>query len=239
MSSQPAVARMTYRKPGKRQRKFDKRQYRSVVLTRGRDLLTKEVSGISLDKSSKPSSEKLKEDVSFETISVKIADLGNACWVGHHFTNDIQTRQYRSPEVILGAKWGASTDVWSMAAMVGLYSWMTLSMSDFFRFLNSSPVITSSILNQVLSTAKTMITLHRSLSFSVHSPSHSANRVNGRKRSLIGGVNYATSTVCVTGLFRTFCGRSITLALRMQRRFRISFCPCWNCFRLKGQTPAA
>lgn len=53
-----------------------------------------------------------------DTISVKIADLGNACWVGHHFTNDIQTRQYRSPEVILGAKWGASTDVWSMSAMV-------------------------------------------------------------------------------------------------------------------------
>lgn len=54
----------------------------------------------------------------FDTISVKIADLGNACWVSHHFTNDIQTRQYRSPEVILGAKWGASTDIWSMAAMV-------------------------------------------------------------------------------------------------------------------------
>lgn len=54
----------------------------------------------------------------FDIISVKIADLGNACWVNHHFTNDIQTRQYRSPEVILGAKWGASTDVWSMAAMV-------------------------------------------------------------------------------------------------------------------------
>jgi serine/threonine-protein kinase SRPK3 len=53
-----------------------------------------------------------------DIISVKIADLGNACWVNHHFTNDIQTRQYRSPEVILGAKWGASTDVWSMAAMV-------------------------------------------------------------------------------------------------------------------------
>lgn len=53
-----------------------------------------------------------------QIISVKIADLGNACWVNHHFTNDIQTRQYRSPEVILGAKWGASTDVWSMACMV-------------------------------------------------------------------------------------------------------------------------
>ncbi|KAM0276514.1 hypothetical protein ACHAQH_006663 [Verticillium albo-atrum] len=86
------------------------------------DLLTKEVSGISLDKastSSASSGEKRKADDGFtlEVISVKIADLGNACWVNHHFTNDIQTRQYRSPEVILGAKWGASTDVWSMAAM--------------------------------------------------------------------------------------------------------------------------
>lgn len=61
---------------------------------------------------------KTTDELAEEIISVKIADLGNACWVGHHFTNDIQTRQYRSPEVILGAKWGASTDVWSMAAMV-------------------------------------------------------------------------------------------------------------------------
>ena len=63
--------------------------------------------------------DKKKDDQpAIDVISVKIADLGNACWVGHHFTNDIQTRQYRSPEVILGSKWGASTDVWSMAAMV-------------------------------------------------------------------------------------------------------------------------
>ncbi|UKZ60978.1 uncharacterized protein TrAtP1_002251 [Trichoderma atroviride] len=73
------------------------------------DLLSREVSGISLNTPT--------ED-GHDVISVKIADLGNACWVNHHFTNDIQTRQYRSPEVILGAKWGASTDVWSMSAMV-------------------------------------------------------------------------------------------------------------------------
>ena len=87
------------------------------------DLLTKAVSGISLDKqsTSKEKSTEGSPDIAFETISVKIADLGNACWVGHHFTNDIQTRQYRSPEVILGSKWGASTDVWSMAAMVRLF----------------------------------------------------------------------------------------------------------------------
>ncbi|KAJ8069077.1 hypothetical protein OCU04_002751 [Sclerotinia nivalis] len=81
------------------------------------DILTDKVSGISLDKNS--GEKKKAEDANqFDIISVKIADLGNACWTGHHFTNDIQTRQYRSPEVILGSKWGASTDVWSMAAMV-------------------------------------------------------------------------------------------------------------------------
>jgi serine/threonine-protein kinase SRPK3 len=82
------------------------------------DILTREVSGISLDKNSSSEKKKAEDAAAFDTISVKIADLGNACWTGHHFTNDIQTRQYRSPEVILGAKWGASTDVWSMAAMV-------------------------------------------------------------------------------------------------------------------------
>eukprot|EP01045_Picozoa_sp_COSAG04_P023061 COSAG04_NODE_2686_length_3739_cov_3.724176_5_plen_301_part_00 len=30
---------------------------------------------------------------------VKIVDFGNACWIDRHFTSDIQTRQYRSPEV--------------------------------------------------------------------------------------------------------------------------------------------
>ncbi|TKY89930.1 hypothetical protein EX895_001228 [Sporisorium graminicola] len=54
---------------------------------------------------------------SLERITVKIADLGNACWIDHHFTNDIQTRQYRCPEVILGAKWGPTADMWSASCM--------------------------------------------------------------------------------------------------------------------------
>ncbi|KAF9069199.1 kinase-like domain-containing protein [Rhodocollybia butyracea] len=53
-----------------------------------------------------------------ETITVKIADLGNATWVEHHFTDDIQTRQYRAPEVILGGKWGTSADMWSLACVL-------------------------------------------------------------------------------------------------------------------------
>eukprot|EP00435_Cladocopium_sp_Y103_P001516 s4368_g1.t1 len=40
----------------------------------------------------------------------------NGC-VNHPVTNDIQTRQYRSPEVIIGAAWDETADVWSAACM--------------------------------------------------------------------------------------------------------------------------
>merc|ERR1719328_521096 len=50
-------------------------------------------------------------------LTVKIADLGNACWVHHHFTEDIQTRQYRSLEVLLGSGYGPQADIWSLACM--------------------------------------------------------------------------------------------------------------------------
>ncbi|XP_055371660.1 SRSF protein kinase 3 [Condylostylus longicornis] len=60
-----------------------------------------------------------KKDPALEVcdVSVKIADLGNACWVHNHFTEDIQTRQYRSLEVILGAGYDTSADIWSTACM--------------------------------------------------------------------------------------------------------------------------
>jgi serine/threonine-protein kinase SRPK3 len=44
--------------------------------------------------------------------------MGNACWYHHHFSTEIQTRQYRSPEVILGINYGASADIWSFACMI-------------------------------------------------------------------------------------------------------------------------
>ena len=107
-------------------------QSNQLSLTSFSDPLEKDLAGVSLNNNS--AAEKVvkaaanMDDPIGEIITVKIADLGNACWVGHHFTNDIQTRQYRSPEVILGAKWGASTDVWSMAAMVCL-ELLSLSLS--------------------------------------------------------------------------------------------------------------
>lgn len=146
-----------------------------------------------------------------ETISVKIADLGNACWVGHHFTNDIQTRQYRSPEVILGSKWGASTDVWSMAAMVcgvgrtyvRVESVQMTNVEPFMhRSLNSSRATIYSIPNPEPNMARMMITLPKSSSSSVRFPERCASAASGPKRSLAARASFATSIGCATGRSR-------------------------------------
>uniref|UniRef100_T1J147 non-specific serine/threonine protein kinase n=2 Tax=Strigamia maritima TaxID=126957 RepID=T1J147_STRMM len=50
-------------------------------------------------------------------VKVRITDLGNACFVNHHHTKVIQTRPYRSPEVILGVGYQSNTDIWSTACM--------------------------------------------------------------------------------------------------------------------------
>ena len=46
-----------------------------------------------------------------------IVDLGNACWTHRHFSEDIQTRQYRAPEVLIGIKYDTSADIWSLGCM--------------------------------------------------------------------------------------------------------------------------
>jgi len=73
-----------------------------------------------LDQMQAPEGEIKKVDPCTEidpNLRVKIADLGNACWVSHHFTEDIQTRQYRSLEVLIGSGYGTPADIWSLACM--------------------------------------------------------------------------------------------------------------------------
>lgn len=76
-------------------------------------LLTVFIAAASFNQSSK-----FRDPEWHNSVNVKIADLGNACWVHKHFSEDIQTRQYRAPEVILGASYGPSADIWSVACMV-------------------------------------------------------------------------------------------------------------------------
>ncbi|KAJ1397799.1 Serine/threonine-protein kinase, active site [Sesbania bispinosa] len=50
-------------------------------------------------------------------LKCKLVDLGSACWTYKQFTNDIQTRQYRCPEVLLGSKYSTPADLWSFACI--------------------------------------------------------------------------------------------------------------------------
>ncbi|KDP43774.1 hypothetical protein JCGZ_22401 [Jatropha curcas] len=45
----------------------------------------------------------------------KVVDFGNACWADKQFADEIQTRQYRAPEVILRSGYSFSVDMWSFA----------------------------------------------------------------------------------------------------------------------------
>lgn len=47
----------------------------------------------------------------------KIVDFGNACWADKPFAEEIQTRQYRAPEVILQSGYSFSVDMWSFACI--------------------------------------------------------------------------------------------------------------------------
>ncbi|KAH8396379.1 hypothetical protein KR222_009533 [Zaprionus bogoriensis] len=50
-------------------------------------------------------------------LQVAIADVGNSCFIDNHEADEIQTREYRAVEVILGAEYGPPADLWSAACL--------------------------------------------------------------------------------------------------------------------------
>ncbi|KAM7519964.1 hypothetical protein LguiB_018926 [Lonicera macranthoides] len=48
-------------------------------------------------------------------VRCKVVDFGNACWADKQFAEEIQTRQYRAPEVVLQSGYSFSVDMWSFA----------------------------------------------------------------------------------------------------------------------------
>ncbi|KAH8267048.1 hypothetical protein KR044_009782, partial [Drosophila immigrans] len=51
-------------------------------------------------------------------LQIAIADLGNSCFTNAHLSEDIQTCEYRAIEVILGAGYDTSADLWSTACLI-------------------------------------------------------------------------------------------------------------------------
>ncbi|XP_073058116.1 uncharacterized protein [Primulina eburnea] len=47
----------------------------------------------------------------------KVVDFGNACWADKPIAEEIQTRQYRAPEVVLQSGYSFSADMWSFACI--------------------------------------------------------------------------------------------------------------------------
>ena len=62
--------------------------------------------------------EKKAERMKELDFTIKLVDMGNACYIDNHFSDIIQTREYRSPEVIMNGDYDTSADMWSLACMV-------------------------------------------------------------------------------------------------------------------------
>ncbi|KAF8905238.1 kinase-like domain-containing protein [Gymnopilus junonius] len=59
--------------------------------------------------------------IAWEKTSVKLADVGVACWadkVPEHFTDLIQNPALRAPEVCIGSGWGKPADLWSLGCTI-------------------------------------------------------------------------------------------------------------------------
>lgn len=61
------------------------------------------------------------ENILFQSLqpcTVKLVDFGSACYTTDHLTCYAQSRHYRAPEVILGARYDSKVDVWSLGAVI-------------------------------------------------------------------------------------------------------------------------
>lgn len=69
--------------------------------------------------------------------SIKVIDFGSSCYTHERVYTYIQSRFYRSPEVILGLQYGTPIDMWSMG-------WYLTEIVDYFNieYTNSIGIFT-------------------------------------------------------------------------------------------------
>ena len=51
-------------------------------------------------------------------IRIRIVDMGNACTIQNHYSESIQTREYRAFENIIRSGYNEKTDMWSLACLI-------------------------------------------------------------------------------------------------------------------------
>lgn len=55
---------------------------------------------------------------SYSRCEIKVIDFGSSCFTHDHLSSYVQSRSYRAPEVILGCRYDARIDIWSLGCIV-------------------------------------------------------------------------------------------------------------------------
>lgn len=63
--------------------------------------------------------------------AIKIIDFGSSCQIGHRIYQYIQSRFYRSPEILLGLQYDTAIDMWSLGIF---FYFVSLLLSRLFSF---------------------------------------------------------------------------------------------------------
>lgn len=74
--------------------------------------------GLKMYNELKPKKRPQLEQICDCMFNIKVVDMGNACFTDNHYSDVIQTREYRSPEIILEGQYDTTADIWSLACMV-------------------------------------------------------------------------------------------------------------------------
>lgn len=68
---------------------------------------------------------------SYSRCEVKVIDFGSTCFIHDHLGSYVQSRSYRAPEVIIGAKYDYKIDIWSLGCILAeLYTGYVLFQNE-------------------------------------------------------------------------------------------------------------
>eukprot|EP00127_Corallochytrium_limacisporum_P005164 Clim_evm4s200 gene=Clim_evmTU4s200 len=92
--------------------------------------------------------------------SIKVVDFGSACYEGHTVYSYIQSRFYRSPEVIIGVPYSSAIDIWSLGCIAAeLYLGLPIfpgssEYDQLYRILEVTGPLPDHMLSQGMQTPK-------------------------------------------------------------------------------------